>query len=160
MPVPEQAYDVRVAFLPPMSGLASNETRLDSGAIDVRMGEGRTAEVLRNLCYSLAPTPDNAPQWEDVVEQVRQLFRVELERPEYVQERGEVRMSYRDPRASAWISPAPAGACSKRCSCFPTWPFIRDRSCCSTSRTHISNCFGSARFTRSSPAPRAPAAVS
>ena len=49
MPVPEAARDVRVAYLPPMS-LAANETRLDQGAINVRLGEGRTAEVLRNLC--------------------------------------------------------------------------------------------------------------
>ena len=40
MPVPEAARDVRVAYLPPMSGLAANETRLDQGAINVRLGEG------------------------------------------------------------------------------------------------------------------------
>jgi AAA domain, putative AbiEii toxin, Type IV TA system/AAA ATPase domain len=97
MPVPEEAYGVRVAFLPPMSGLASNETRLDSGAINVRLGEGRTAEVLRNLCYSLANSPESGPQWKAVVEQARRLFRVELDPPEYVPERGEVQMSYRDP---------------------------------------------------------------
>ena len=34
-----------------MSGLASTETRLDQGAMNVRVGEGRTAEVLRNLCF-------------------------------------------------------------------------------------------------------------
>ena len=33
MAVPEAARDVRVAYLPPMSGLAANETRLDPGAI-------------------------------------------------------------------------------------------------------------------------------
>ena len=32
MPVPEQAAEVHVAFLPPMSGLAAVETRLDPGA--------------------------------------------------------------------------------------------------------------------------------
>ena len=37
-----------------MSGLTANETRLDPGAIQVRLGEGRTAEVLRNLCYQIA----------------------------------------------------------------------------------------------------------
>jgi len=37
-----------------MSGLAGNETRLDPGAINVRLGEGRTAEVLRNLCYQIS----------------------------------------------------------------------------------------------------------
>lgn len=51
MPVPEQAVGIHVAFLPPMSGLAAVETRLDPGALNVRIGEGRTAEVLRNLCY-------------------------------------------------------------------------------------------------------------
>jgi len=49
MRVPEEASGVKVSFLGPMSGLAASETRLDKGAIDVRLGEGRTAEVLRNL---------------------------------------------------------------------------------------------------------------
>ena len=51
MEVPLAAAGVEVVFLPPMSGLTANETRLDAGAINVRIGEGRTAEVLRNLCY-------------------------------------------------------------------------------------------------------------
>ena len=54
MVIPEDAAKVRVAYLPPMSGLAANETRLDVGAINVRLGEGRTAEVLRNLCYLIS----------------------------------------------------------------------------------------------------------
>ena len=40
MPVPVNAGSVDIAFLPPMSGLAATETRLDPGAIDVRVGEG------------------------------------------------------------------------------------------------------------------------
>ena len=40
MPVPEAARDVRVAYLPPMSGLAANETRLDQGAINVPARRG------------------------------------------------------------------------------------------------------------------------
>lgn len=96
MLVPDEAYDVQVAFLPPMSGLASNETRLDSGAISVRLGEGRTAEVLRNLCYQLL-TDATAPQkWPLLVAQIRDLFQVELDEPVYVAERGEIQMTYRD----------------------------------------------------------------
>ena len=38
MPVPVEAGRAQVAFLPPMSGLLATETRLDPGAIDVRMG--------------------------------------------------------------------------------------------------------------------------
>lgn len=62
--IPPQALGVRVAYLPPMSGLAANETRLDGGAIQVRLGEGRTAEVLRNLCHGLAEAEDSAA-WKD-----------------------------------------------------------------------------------------------
>ena len=43
MAVPEEAGKALVAFLPPMSGLAASETRLDPGAVNVRLGDGRTA---------------------------------------------------------------------------------------------------------------------
>ena len=94
MPIPPEANEVSVAFLPPMSGLTSNETRLDVGAVHVRLGEGRTAEVLRNLCYQIyMDHPDN---WKTLKIRLHQLFGVSLEEPEYVSERGEIRMAYRD----------------------------------------------------------------
>jgi len=46
LPIPAPALTHRVVFLPPMSGLVAQEARLDPGAVDVRVGEGRTAEVL------------------------------------------------------------------------------------------------------------------
>lgn len=93
MPVPEEAANISVAFLPPMSGLAANETRLDKGAINVRIGEGRTAEVLRNLCYQISR---NEEKWEGLCKQISDLFGVQLDRPDYVPERGEIAMSYRE----------------------------------------------------------------
>ena len=93
MPIPDEVGNLSVAFLPPMSGLASNETRLDPGAINVRIGEGRTAEVLRNLCYQVS---ENSETWERLCEQIHVLFGVYLDKPTYVQERGEVAMNYRD----------------------------------------------------------------
>lgn len=95
MPVPEAAADVRVAFLPPMSGLAATEDRLDSGSIDVRMGEGRTAEVLRNLCFQIWSKEDPQP-WNSFVEQIRDLFGIRLNDPVHLKERGQIEMSYRD----------------------------------------------------------------
>lgn len=103
MPVPIEASRTRIAFLPPMSGLAANETRLDPGAVSVRLGEGRTAEVLRNLCYQVAHQPLKAHgangtlDWKALKTKVRDLFGVELNAPEYISERGEVTMTYRDP---------------------------------------------------------------
>jgi hypothetical protein len=93
MPVPEQAAKVRVAFLPPMSGLTATETRLDMGAINVRLGEGRTAEVLRNLCYQIVEGPDGAKRWTELVDRVEHLFGIELSQPKYIKERGEITLS-------------------------------------------------------------------
>jgi ABC-type branched-subunit amino acid transport system ATPase component len=91
--IPPSAAAVRLAYLPPMSGLASNETRLDDGAIDVRIGEGRTAEVLRNLCWNVQQ--NSGGQWVRIVERLKALFGVTLEEPQYIKERGEVVMSFR-----------------------------------------------------------------
>ncbi len=63
MAVPQAASDVRIAYLPPMSGLAANERRIDRGAVNVALGEGRTAEVLRNLCYQILESEDGEAKW-------------------------------------------------------------------------------------------------
>jgi len=96
MPVPEEAAQIRVAYLPPMSGLSANETRLDQGAINVRMGEGRTAEVLRNLCYQLISGKEGKEQWQWVCGKIEGLFGVFLEEPRYVAARGEITMTYHE----------------------------------------------------------------
>ncbi len=97
MPVPKHVSEIQVAFLPPMSGLASNESRLDPGAINVRLGEGRTAEVLRNLCYQISNSPDGK-KWKDLLERMLELFGVKLDVPDYIAERGEISMTYRNSR--------------------------------------------------------------
>lgn len=94
MAVPDGAGTVRIAFLPPMSGLAANETRLDPGAVNVRIGEGRTAEVLRNLCHEIHQK--RPERWRQLVEQIERLFGSELDPPRYVAERGEIVMTYRE----------------------------------------------------------------
>lgn len=92
MSIPDDAANVLVAFLPPMSGLAANETRLDQGAINVRVGEGQTAAVLRNLCYVIQTKQPHL--WKRLVEQIRELFGSSLDIPRYIPERGELEMSY------------------------------------------------------------------
>ena len=94
MPIPQAASSTQIVFLPPMSGLAATETRLDQGAVNVRIGEGRTAEVLRNLCLQICgQTPE---LWQRLVEQIRDLFGSELIEPRYIAERGEIVMEYRE----------------------------------------------------------------
>ncbi len=92
MPIPRQAAEAQIAFLPPMSGMAATETRLDLGAVNVRVGEGRTAEVLRNLCYRIYE--ESPYDWQKLVTHIESLFGAKLNAPRYVAERGEVTMSY------------------------------------------------------------------
>jgi hypothetical protein len=94
MPIPDEAGRVQVAFLPPMSGLAANEIRLEPGTINVRVGEGRTAEVLRNLCYKI--NSERPAYWDKLVSHIKSLFGSELNPPEYIRERGEIRMRYEE----------------------------------------------------------------
>ena len=81
-----------------MSGLAATETRLDQGAVNVRVGEGRTAEVLRNLCLRIVD--EHPERWKSLVERMEALFGVELDKPRYAETRGEITMGYRE-RGSA-----------------------------------------------------------
>ena len=95
MEVPEHLAHFRLAYLPPMSGLAPREDRLDIGAINVRLGEGRTADVLRNLCWQVLQTTDGREKWDRIVAQIDSLFGAKLHAPQYVQERGEIVMDFR-----------------------------------------------------------------
>ena len=107
MPVPEEAGTVQIAFLPPMSGLAATETRLDQGAVNVRIGEGRTADVLRNLCYKVHE--DEPEFWRELVAHIRRLFGSELAPPRYVPERGEILMTYQENRVQLELSSSGRG---------------------------------------------------
>ena len=107
MPVPDEAGRTRIAFLPPLSGLAATETRLDHGAVNVRIGEGRTAEVLRNLCFRIHDA--ESPHWDRLVAQIQRLFGVELDPPRYVAERGEIAMTYRERDARLDLSSSGRG---------------------------------------------------
>ena len=96
MPIPKEVENLRIAFLPAMSGLISNETILPPGAINVRIGDGRTAEVLRNLCYHLVSGEQDGKLWATICEKIHDLFGVDLDIPVLVSERGEIEMTYRD----------------------------------------------------------------
>ena len=100
MRVPDARLLPSVVLLGPMSGLAAQETKLEPGAISVRLGEGRTAEVLRNLCFQMLETPDGEAKWEDLADRMQQFFGVRLDRPEMVVERGEISLTYRTPTGS------------------------------------------------------------
>lgn len=95
MEVPAHLRQLSVVYLPPMSGLAAREDRLEMGSIRVRMGEGRTAEVLRNLCWQVWQSSDGQDKWKEICKSIERLFDSKLNSPQYIAERGEITLSYR-----------------------------------------------------------------
>lgn len=95
MLIPEEAFREQIAFLPPMSGLASSEAMLQPGTVNVLLGQGRTAEVLRNLCYEVYL--DHRNQWDTVlIPSIRNIFGATILEPQYNPERGEITLRYED----------------------------------------------------------------
>ncbi len=110
MPIPEDAGSIRFAFLPPMSGLVADESKLEPGRINVLIGEGQTAQVLRNLCFRIyngeknkqplerdaAISPEALDYWRSLCSHIEKLFGVQLLPPEFLRERGEITMCYQE----------------------------------------------------------------
>jgi energy-coupling factor transporter ATP-binding protein EcfA2 len=95
MPVPEEAGGVRVAFLPPMSGLAADEPKLEPGRVNVLVGEGQTAQVLRNLCHQLHESHGPLGNWARVAAHIEGLFGVSVLEPRFNETLGVVTLSYK-----------------------------------------------------------------
>lgn len=94
--VPEGARKHAIVFLPPMSGLAEREHRKEPGEISVLIGEGQTAQVLRNLCWQLFSRDDKSA-WKKLVEHIDDLFQIRLHEPVYIRERAELSLTYKEP---------------------------------------------------------------
>ena len=86
------AAGIRVALLYPMSGLEAEEPVLQPGRVNVLLGQGQTAQVLRNLCLLVFKgAPD---EWRLIVEVMRRLFSVQLGEP-VENARGSIDLHYR-----------------------------------------------------------------
>ncbi|MDB5967832.1 MAG: family ATPase [Hydrocarboniphaga sp.] len=93
--IPDAVRSHSVVFLPPMSGLAGREHRKEPGEISVLIGEGQTAQVLRNLCWQLFSKEDQRA-WRALVERIEHLFHITLQAPVYIKERSELALTYRE----------------------------------------------------------------
>lgn len=86
------AASISVELLYPMSGLETEEPILQPGRIDVLLGQGQTAQVLRNLCLIVAK--QSPEDWSRITQLMRRLFNVELTAPQETA-RGAIEMRYR-----------------------------------------------------------------
>ena len=108
MEVPPEAVMTKLAFLPPMSGLATEEALIREGRINVLLGQGQTAEVLRNLCYKVHED-ENQEKWQSLVGHIKDLFGVQLDTPKFVPSRGTITMSYTERYSNTKLDLASSG---------------------------------------------------
>lgn len=88
------AARLNVELLYPMSGLEVEEPILQPGRIDVLLGQGQTAQVLRNLCLMVAR--ESQDDWQHIVALMKRLFQTELTQPRETS-RGSIELHYRQP---------------------------------------------------------------
>ena len=82
---------INVELLYPMSGLEIEEPVLQPGRIGVLLGQGQTAQVLRNLC--LMVYQGSSTDWDKIVELMRRLFQLGLGIP-VQNSRGAIELTY------------------------------------------------------------------
>jgi energy-coupling factor transporter ATP-binding protein EcfA2 len=96
-PIPDGAKQIKVAFLPPMSGLALEEPLLQMGRIQVLIGEGQTAQIIRNLCYTIYENNAKTGYWDEIVRAIEGQFHITLQPPIYNSGRGTIEVYYKTP---------------------------------------------------------------
>jgi hypothetical protein len=83
-----------------MSGLTDREFIKQPGEIGVLIGQGQTAQVLRNLCYRVCWPDDKTEKpsgdWIALTKRLSDLFGVKLLNPKFVAERSEIVMEYEE----------------------------------------------------------------
>ncbi|MDR0894916.1 MAG: ATP-binding protein [Prevotellaceae bacterium] len=92
---------IHFGFLQAMSGISTSEDKLTQGSIDRKLGEGKTAEVLRNICFEILypetkakETADAEQRWQKLCKIVKSMFGVSLKKPELITSTGLVLLEY------------------------------------------------------------------
>lgn len=97
--IDEKAFETNISFLQPMSGISTIEDKLSLGSINSRIGEGKTADVLRNICYQLlnpeTPIETNSNKnWEYLNSSLQNKFGVTVNKPIFNPTSGKIEMTY------------------------------------------------------------------
>ncbi len=107
----EEYNGVHFGFLQPMSGISAVEYKFYRGAIDKQLGEGKTAEVLRNICYEVIypETPrgdDYNPEecWKRLCSNIKTMFGIDLHKPEFIRLDGSIQFQYTENKITYDIS--------------------------------------------------------
>ncbi|MDR0414558.1 MAG: AAA family ATPase [Prevotellaceae bacterium] len=107
---------IHFGFLQAMSGISLLEDKLTPGSVDRKLGEGKTAEVLRNICYGILHPEtsandigDSEERWKSLTSDLERMFGVQLQEPVLLKELGLIDLKYRENGAAYPISSAGRG---------------------------------------------------
>jgi ABC-type nitrate/sulfonate/bicarbonate transport system ATPase subunit len=100
------AATLKVELLYPMSGLETEEPLLQPGRIDVLLGQGQTAQVLRNLCLMVAK--QSVEDWRRIASLMQRLFNIVLSEPTETT-RGSIELQYRQPGVKEMLDVSSSG---------------------------------------------------
>lgn len=95
------AAEMQFHLLYPMSGIMSGisadteETPLPDGRINVFLGQGQTAQVLRNICYKVVEQDSSLKDWNSIAKLMKRIFLIDLQKPVFNEARGSLMMAYR-----------------------------------------------------------------
>jgi hypothetical protein len=89
----QYASSLQFHLLYPMSGIESEETLFTDGHLKTLLGQGQTAQVLRNICFKVVE--NNPADWEKITKLMSRLFLVEINTPEFNESRGNLTLTYK-----------------------------------------------------------------
>ncbi|MDR2133517.1 MAG: AAA family ATPase [Treponema sp.] len=107
----QYASTLRFHLLYPMSGIETEETLFQDGWIKTLLGQGQTAQVLRNICYKVVEADKNnkTGDWDKIVSLMHRLFLVKINRPEFIESRAKLIITYKPDNMSTALDISLAG---------------------------------------------------
>jgi energy-coupling factor transporter ATP-binding protein EcfA2 len=111
------AAGLEFCLLYPMSGIMSNvsadteETPLFDGRINLLLGQGQTAQVLRNICYKVVEQDNKqgTNDWAKIVNLMKRIFLVDINKPLFNETRGSLVLTYRQEKIRSDLDISLAG---------------------------------------------------
>lgn len=83
-----------IILLPPMSGLSAEEYKFELGAINEFIGQGKTADVLRNLCWYVYENKED--KWKIIADAIDKMFAIKLNVPECDPTTSKIVLTYKE----------------------------------------------------------------
>ena len=106
--LPHEALNLGVTHCPAFSGIGAEEPRFDPGYRDLRIGEGKPGEVLRNLLLDIGKR-ENSQSWNQLAIDIEDLFKVRLKKPDYDPAQPFIRCEYEEQGATYDVASAGSG---------------------------------------------------